>query len=142
MLTPQTVVGPDINPGCIAVTTRFNVLAVPFPHALVAAQEILPPDVPFNATVTDVPVLEPTMVPAPVIVQLYPVAPVTGAIEYVAVVNPQTLVGPDTVTGAGGTFPVTFNAVPGMFPQLFTADTFTCPETNAVVIDTLMEVVP
>ena len=75
------VLGPEIADGCVAVTTRFMVLDVPFPHTLVAAAEILPPVVPFNATVTDVPVFDPTMVPAPVIVQLYPVAPATAAIE-------------------------------------------------------------
>lgn len=59
-----------------------------------------------------------------------------------AEVSPQTLEGPETVTGAIGTFPVTNKAVPGTFPHAFTADTFTCPETNAVVIETVISVVP
>ena len=57
-----------------------------------------------------------------------------------AVVIPHTLVGPVKVLG--DTLPYTANAVPGMLPQAFTADTLTEPSVNVEAMLTVTELVP
>jgi hypothetical protein len=74
-------------------------------------------------------------------VQLYPVDPVTAAIEYVAVVNPHVTVGPDINPGMVA---VVFNAsafaVP--VPQMSVAATVMFPLVKPPVLDTVTAVVP
>ena len=65
----------------MAAMLRFIVLGVPGPHKLVARQDMVPAMFPKKTTDTDVPVFDPFMAPAPVITQLYPVAPVTAGTE-------------------------------------------------------------
>ena len=74
-------------------------------------------------------------------VQAHDVAPNVTVVEYVAVVCPQTDVGPDIGSGAAGFLVTAIDAVP-LFPQLLLAVHVTLPITVPADIDTVMVLVP